>query len=90
MSLYEDISNSYTSIKVQSDRKKFTSILRLRHVKKYRFMSTAKPSYPVRIIDSKKLVGVKRRRHLSLRGHVEEFFEKDDVSTIDAGKKECT
>jgi hypothetical protein len=52
-------------------------------------MAAAKYFYPTRVRSPKKLIGVKHKRYLSVRAHIFEFFQKDDVSTLAPGKKDC-
>jgi hypothetical protein len=90
--LEEDLKSTWSSIKSRKERRLYMETLKLKYIVKYRFMSTAKPFFPISEytgVQKRRVVGAKKRAFLGIKYSVQEFFEQDDVSILAPGKKDC-
>jgi hypothetical protein len=85
-----DVRESYLEINSKEKRKAFTTILKLRYIKKYRFLSRSKPFFPFdHRSPVKKHFGVRRKKMVLVRNLVRVFFERDDISVLSPSKNDC-
>jgi hypothetical protein len=73
-------------------KRKWASILQLKFVKKYNFLSTAKPFFPSSMIYGRecgrRVRGFRRRKMEMVKVCVHAFYEDDEVTTMAPGKND--
>jgi hypothetical protein len=87
-----DLKNLWRKMKSRKKKRKLVDCIQFQYIKKYRFMSSAKPFFPIKLYphSPRKNVGVKKNAFNSVRKTVWKFFLRDDVSSVAPGKKDCT
>lgn len=70
-------------------KREMMKVLTFKFLKKYRFMSEAKPFFHTTLYEKrKKPMGSRRRAFDVVKNSVVKFYEQDDVSTLAPGKKD--
>jgi hypothetical protein len=89
--LKEDLHETWNAMGSRKERRNFIDKVKFRYVKKYGFMSTTKPFFPVADYHNsrKRSCGAKKKVFLAVKNVVKNFFEQDDVSVQAPGKKDC-
>lgn len=88
VSLAVDVKSSFGSQKCGNRRRELATKFKLKYVKKYNFMSIAKPFIPVNY-NYRRLPEASFRKKLHLlRNSIVEFFESDENSCLAPGKKD--
>lgn len=87
--LKDDLTSAWRRIKSRKFRRTFIQILSFKFLKKYHFMSAAKPFFPIHdFMNHRRYFGLKRRAFATVRESIRKFFEQDDVSIQTPGKKD--
>jgi hypothetical protein len=89
--ILHDLKDAWRKMKSRKKKRKFFDCIQFQYVKKYHFMSTAKPFFPVELYppSPKKKFGAKKKAFESVRKQVHKFFLRDDISSVAPGKKKC-
>jgi hypothetical protein len=88
--LAADLGRAWNAMNSSSQKKAFRASLTFKFMKKYRFMSAAKPFLPLENYHKeRRSLGSKKRAFSIVRNCVVKFFQQDDVSVQAPGKKDC-
>lgn len=90
-SLRSDLQQTFSSCKKVADRKVLQSILQFSSLKKYNFMTSAKPMYNLVVRSPRRRheLGSARMKNRFIKKMVLDFYLQDDVTIVAPGKKDC-
>jgi len=83
-----DMKASFSNIKSGRIRQVIKSRVKLNCLKKYKFVCHASSFFPRRLQTSSGNFGVRKQRLENFKKHLENYFQKDDVSAQAPGKKD--
>lgn len=87
--LATDVRDGLSKVSSRKLRRDFRKQLSFKFLTKYRFMSLAKPFFPVKLYeDRRKRIGGRKIIYEAVAKKVRKFYEQDDVSTQSPGKKD--